>query len=894
MKKRILSTGFLVWLLWTASCSLFLGENSSSSADSSSSSSVSIEPRTVTTGQIGYEIFVRSFKDSDGDGTGDFNGVTEKLDYLTNLGVTVLWLMPIQKSPSYHGYDVSDYRAVEPDYGTMSDFENLLAQAHIRGLKVIIDLVVNHTASDNAWFTASEQKDPTYKDWYIWTNASLASLDSAGWGSPWGGGSASSVWHTSATRSGELYYGAFNGGMPDLNYRNPAVKNEMFSVADFWLNKGVDGFRLDAVRYCVEDGPGVGQADTTDNHNFLKDFQAHVKSVQPNAITVGEVWESLSVIDSYYENGAGLSACFDFSLADGLFNSILYQDSTSLKNYLNQSRSSWDFYAPFWANHDQNRVMSTLSGYGSSNAMEELKLGYSVLLTLPGMPFLYYGEEIGMSGSGSDPEKRKAMQWENSANAGFSTTAPEMGLESDYSTINVASQEADTGSLWNRIRKLSHLRTSYDALQSDVVQTLGSDSHSVVAYFRPGETDGVLVVVNLSSNTQTVDIDFTGSAVPSSGSFTDLLGTRSFTALSTGNHAAYAVSLNDREVLVLLTSAVGTVSSSSSAAVVETMTVKTEISGNAANMNWMPMLYWNGNHILYTIEPAVFTNGILSGTYLAEVDTGTFGEYFYSDLNTNQVWDDSEIWLCMGVVSGLQAGTNVLTSEINTNHVKIEVNTVLNALSNVYLYATAQMMKQNGNLIASYRTSMAGDVLSTPYALYDDGSHEDSVSNDGIFTLGMDLFEDSQVNLYQFKFRDATNKTAYIGSIYLLNTNSTNLTLNVQPSTLPTNLTVIFRVNLNNVSATTPGVRGDEAGVLSWVSNLVFLNDAGTNGDETAGDLIYSGAANFSAGSSTYFEYKFNKTDSDTGWEENIANRNVVLNTEQPTNVLPISVFDQP
>ncbi len=199
-----------------------------------------------------YEIFVRSFYDSNGDGIGDFKGLMDKLDYLNDgdpdthddLGITGIWLMPIMKSPSYHGYDIQDYNATEPDYGSMQDFENFLEAAHQRGIKVIIDMVMNHSSNQHPWFTQSANNTGGYRDWYVWSPANPGFLG------PWG----QTVWFP---RGGNYYYGLFGSGLPDINYRDTALKNAMFDVVNFWLDKGVDGFRLDAIKYLVEDGTDV-------------------------------------------------------------------------------------------------------------------------------------------------------------------------------------------------------------------------------------------------------------------------------------------------------------------------------------------------------------------------------------------------------------------------------------------------------------------------------------------------------------------------------------------------------------------------------------------------------------------------------------------------------------
>src|SRR5574342_674378 len=249
-----------------------------------------------------YEIFVRSFYDSDGDGIGDFNGITAKLDYLndgdpnttTDLGVTGLWLMPIHPSPSYHGYDVTDYYAVNPQYGTMDDFKRLLAEAHKRGIRVIIDFVLNHTSDQHPWFAASRDPNSPYRDWYVWSKTDPGT---GGWRVAYSG----------------FYYGSFGDTMPDLNYRNPAVAKQMEDVVRFWLKDvGVDGFRLDAAKYLIEEGTVIQNSDST--HSWYRQFRSFYRNLDPQAMTVGEVWDISPTAASYAE-GDQLDLTFDFSLA---------------------------------------------------------------------------------------------------------------------------------------------------------------------------------------------------------------------------------------------------------------------------------------------------------------------------------------------------------------------------------------------------------------------------------------------------------------------------------------------------------------------------------------------------------------------------------------------------
>ena len=254
-------------------------------------------------GAVFYEVFVRSFADSNGDGVGDFKGLTAKLDYLSSLGVDGIWLMPVFESPSYHGYDTVDYETIEKDYGTHGDFERFLGEAHKRGIRVILDFVMNHTSSQHPWFN-----EPAKHDWYVW------SATNPGWHQPWGGD-----YPTWYLKNGAYYYALFWSEMPDLNYRTPAVKAEMFRLAGTWLGQGVDGFRLDATRYLVETGGGPGQADTAETHQILRDFSAYVRGMRPDAVLIAENTVDTKTLATYYADGV---MNFDFPLATAIVEDI--------------------------------------------------------------------------------------------------------------------------------------------------------------------------------------------------------------------------------------------------------------------------------------------------------------------------------------------------------------------------------------------------------------------------------------------------------------------------------------------------------------------------------------------------------------------------------------------
>jgi len=435
-----------------------------------------------------YEIFVRSFYDTNGDGRGDFAGLTQKLDYLndgnpattSDLGVTGLWLMPMMESPSYHGYDVTNYKATEPDYGTMAEFEAFLAAAHARGIKVIIDLVLNHSSSQHPWFqqSASSSTSP-YRDWYVW------SPTDRGFG-PFGNG-----WHL---RNGSYFYGAFYDGMPDLNWRNPQLKAAMWDASRFWLRKGVDGYRLDAVRYLVE--TGTDPDDTPETLSLLQEFHDSLKAVNASALSVGEAWTNTRDVVPYVQNNR-LDLCFEFDLANGIIGALTQGDPTALRTQLGLVNNLYPRlqYATFLTNHDQNRVFDNL---GSNVA--RMKQAAALYLTMPGVPFIYYGEEVGMAGTGPDEDKRKPMQWTAGAQAGFTTGSPWRGVNSNYAQFNVATEQADPNSLLNHYKKLIGLRTAHEALRKGYYQPATASAASVLAYGRVYGQEAVVVAANVGSS----------------------------------------------------------------------------------------------------------------------------------------------------------------------------------------------------------------------------------------------------------------------------------------------------------------------------------------------------------------------------------------------------------
>ncbi|EMR01744.1 alpha-amylase family glycosyl hydrolase [Cesiribacter andamanensis] len=440
-----------------------------------------------------YEIFVRSFYDSNGDGKGDFRGMIEKLDYLndgdpettTDLGISGIWLMPMMASPSYHGYDVTDYYATEPDYGTMADFEAFLEAAHARGIRVIIDFVMNHSSSQHPWFSQSAgSTDNPYRDWYIWSE------NNPGFGGPWG----QEVWHP---RNGAYYYGLFWGGMPDLNWSNPDLQEEMWDITRFWLEKGVDGYRLDAIKYLDEDGTQL--EDTPETFALLQEFNQVYKSANPDAFTVGEIWSNTASVAPYVRNNR-LDAAFEFDLSYAIINGVRTGNPTAIRNQLNVINRSYAplQYATFLTNHDQNRILEEFGGN-----MQQMRQAAALYLSMPGIPFLYYGEEIGMLGTKPDEDIRRPMQWTPGEQAGFTSGTPWRALNSNYPQFNVQTMERDANSLLNHYKKLIHIRNQQATLRRGYLLQAETTAPALLSYARVYEEEMALVVSNLGSSALT-------------------------------------------------------------------------------------------------------------------------------------------------------------------------------------------------------------------------------------------------------------------------------------------------------------------------------------------------------------------------------------------------------
>lgn len=435
-----------------------------------------------------YEIFIRSFYDSNDNGIGDINGIISKLDYLndgnsstnTDLGITGIWLMPIHPSSSYHGYDVINYMTINPEYGTLEDFKNLVDQAHSRGIRIIIDLVLNHTSIEHPWFIASRNPESEFRDYYVWVDEKPI------YSGPWG----QKVWIPHSTG---YYYALFWEGMPDLNYTNSAVTEEVEAVVSYWLNEtGIDGFRVDAARHLVEEG--ALQENTESTHLWYERFRSTYKNINPEAVTVGEIWDDLNSLKSYIQ-GDELDLAFQFGMADAFISSA---DEGNAGTAIGELRLTYKLlpplqYAPFLANHDQNRTLSQLGG-----DINKAKVAASMLLTAPGVPFIYYGEEIGMLGEKPDEYIRRPMQWNLEKNGGFSADFPWLSLGAGWELSNVETESTDELSLLSHYRTLIAIRNAHAALRVGDTYTLQADNPALYGILRASLEETILVLINLS------------------------------------------------------------------------------------------------------------------------------------------------------------------------------------------------------------------------------------------------------------------------------------------------------------------------------------------------------------------------------------------------------------
>ncbi len=446
---------------------------------------VTLLPENIPADNYGnyYEIFVYSFKDSDGDGCGDFNGITEKLDYIRSMGYTGIWLMPICEGYSYHKYDVLDYYDVDPQFGTMADFEKLVSEAHKRGIKIITDLVVNHTSSEHVWFKSAIQsawdKDENGK-YYDFYNFSDTAKDGYSF------------------YDGVYYESRFVYSMPDLNLDSENVRNEIDSIIRFWTEKGVDGFRLDA---CTSFYTG----DDEKSAAFCDWLTQTAKKYNEDAFVVGEVWASEAVISKYYTASPDSSFfAFPLSQQEGQINMTFNNSNPAgfCWQYMNSTYKTANegasIPAPFLGNHDTGRI----AGAAGRNP-DKVKFAYGLLSLLNGATFTYYGDEIGMIGSGVDPNKRIAMRWDNSGEG--LTVSPPDTTSTQYEFDGVAEQLADESSILNYYKRCNNIRNAYPEIARGVPRfTPYSGDKAILIVKKAWNDSAVTIIANISAEDKTV------------------------------------------------------------------------------------------------------------------------------------------------------------------------------------------------------------------------------------------------------------------------------------------------------------------------------------------------------------------------------------------------------
>lgn len=452
-----------------------------------------------------YELFVYSFCDSDGDGIGDLKGVTSKLDYIEELGCNEIWFMPIMPSTTYHKYDVIDYRDIDEQYGTMEDFEELVSECHARGINVVIDFVMNHSSSQNEWFkeassyilSLEDGEEPNvnecpYVDYYHFQKENGSGYVQLG----------DSDWY---------YEAMFWSEMPDLNLDSEAVQNEFADIAKFWMDKGVDGFRLDAIGE-YESGDPV--ASTRE----LGVFVDKVKTMNPDTYLVGECWKTYDQYSKFYESG--IDSVFDFAFADydGYIANVLNGNAKSgASTYgkavtaVNESILEYtDSYidAPFYTNHD----MARSAGYYTGDyALEKTKMGHGMNMMMSGTAFIYYGEELGMRGSGKDENKRVGMYWTDDAEAEGMCDGPKDADEVEMSYPSLEEQKDDPMSIYSYVKQAIKLRNIYPEIARGTgvfLEALSDENICVIQKEYDGES--ITIVFNPTENESSVDLSSLG------------------------------------------------------------------------------------------------------------------------------------------------------------------------------------------------------------------------------------------------------------------------------------------------------------------------------------------------------------------------------------------------
>jgi alpha-glucosidase len=508
------------------------------------SSAVNAEGHQWWQDAVFYEIYPRSFADSNNDGIGDLNGISSKMDYLKDLGVDAIWISPCFPSPQADfGYDVSDYRNIDPMYGTMKDFRHLASNAKQHDIRIILDFVLNHSSNQHKWFLDSaSSRTSAHRDWYIWRDGKAPGVPPNNWISDFGG----STWQLDP-KTGQYYYHYFEVAQPDLNWRNPAVEKAMFDVTRFWYKHGVSGFRLDAVDLLFEDPElkdnpilpgknGLGDTNMQDTYNDkLPEVHTELKKLrkvadQSNAVLIGETYTSnRDELKEYYgDHNDEIQMPMDFMFCQ--VNKLSPADfRTQIANA--ESTGGWPVYVI--GNHDMPR---SYVRYGDGQHNDQIaKLMAGLYLTLRGTPVMYYGEELGMENNdpvrkedvkdpmgitgwptekGRDGE-RTPMQWNDSPNAGFSMATPWLPLPASYKTHNVTSELADPNSVLQFYKHLLGLRHQERALLNGDYLALNQDNPDVLSYLRRYKNEAVLVVLNMSAIPQQVSFDLSANGFSS-------------------------------------------------------------------------------------------------------------------------------------------------------------------------------------------------------------------------------------------------------------------------------------------------------------------------------------------------------------------------------------------
>jgi len=442
---------------------------------------------------IVYEVYVQSFCDSNGDGIGDLPGLISKLDYIADLGCNTIWMMPVHPSPSYHKYDVTDYYAIDPTYGTMADMDRLIAEATKRNMKIILDLVINHTSSAHPWFQASSaSKDNPYREYYVWRDFEAVKDEIHKKETTFDSDNLTQ-WHEWPGQD-DRYYGFFWQGMPDLNFDYPPLREEIYKIGKFWLDKGVDGFRLDAAKHIYPDDR------FDDTRAFWEEFTKKMRAVNPDVKIIGEVWSDSITLSTLFK---GLPSLFNFELTKIIPESIHAGDAGILMTaYTHIINAYLSADVPFedailLSNHDMNRIRSTLGG-----DIVKAKLAAAILLTLPGTPYIYYGEEIGMLGVKPDIHLREPFLWSNQSKENTTWESSKYSVIPDVTPLDV--QQNDPESIYRYYKKWIALRNKYPDLANGHPEFKNLQNNALLAYTIAGKKNTLWVIHNLSDTTVTL------------------------------------------------------------------------------------------------------------------------------------------------------------------------------------------------------------------------------------------------------------------------------------------------------------------------------------------------------------------------------------------------------